>query len=95
MTRIVRVPVYQGHPVPSRPHAPRGPFPPDLRATTGVNTDYAPQSDSGEPDLPVGATAQNGFEAVKYFRCRFCDGVLREEELDDHYCEGMNEQNPS
>jgi hypothetical protein len=51
-----------------------------------VETDYEPQSDSGEPDLPPGATAQNGFKEVRFFRCRECELVLRENELDDHEC---------
>lgn len=86
MSRIVPVPVFQGHPVPDRPHAPRGPFPPELYATHGVETDYEPQSDSGEPDLPPGATAQNGYREVRFYRCRTCLGVVREHDLDMHEC---------
>lgn len=86
MSRIIPVPVYQGHYVPSRPYAPRGPFPPELYAKPGVETDYIPQSDSGEGDLPMGATAQNGWREVKYYRCRACDNVVRDVELEDHAC---------
>lgn len=86
MSRIINVPVYQGHPVPSRPHAPRGPFPQELFARGGVETDYEPQSDSGEPDLPPGATAQNGYQEVRFFRCKLCLTVLRETEVDGHEC---------
>ncbi len=86
MSRIVNVPVYQGHYVPPRPHAPRGPFPPELYAKGGVETEYVPQSDSGEGDLPQGATAQNGYREVKYFRCRLCEDVVRDVDLDSHKC---------
>lgn len=86
MSRVTVIPTYQGHYVPPRPHAPRGPFPPDLFVKPGVETDYVPQSDSGEADLPPGATAQNGFREVKYYRCRMCESVVRDVDLDDHVC---------
>ena len=87
MTRIIQVPVFQGHPVPDRPHAPRGPFPPELLRRPERAADVEPQPDGGGESLPMGATAQNNYRPVRWFRCRDCSEVLAEADLDDHTCE--------
>lgn len=85
--RIQRIPTKQGHSVPSAAHAPRGPFPPELYHAKPVVTDYVPQSDSGEAELPVGATAQNNYKPVsRWFRCNDCDELVSEADLDIHDC---------
>jgi hypothetical protein len=84
--RIERIATRQGHPVPETAHQPKGPFPPELFESPQVISDYVPQPDGGTA-IPVGGTAQNNFTAVKWFRCRVCDDVLREQEVDDHNCE--------
>ena len=84
--RIERIVTRQGHPVPETAHQPKGPFPPELFQAPEVVTQYVPQADGGV-EIPVGGTAQNNFAAVKWFRCKVCEGVLREQEVDDHYCE--------
>jgi hypothetical protein len=84
--RIERIVTRQGHPVPETAHQPKGPFPPELFDDAPVVTNYVPQPDGGV-EVPVGGTAQNNFVAVRWFRCRVCDDVLREQEVDDHYCE--------
>lgn len=84
--KITRVVTRQGHPVPDRVIAPRGPFPPEILAEPVVIDDYEPQDDSGGAPIPSDGTAQNGFRAVRWFRCRDCSEVLRENELEEHDC---------
>jgi hypothetical protein len=84
--RIERIVTKQGHPVPETAHQPKGPFPPELFETAPVVTDYLPQPDRGV-DVPIGGTAQNNFSAMRWFRCRVCETVLREPEVNDHNCE--------
>lgn len=85
--RIERIITKQGHPVPDTAHAPRGPFPPELFETMPVVTDYVPQPDSGDTEIPIGATAQNNFQAIKWFRCKLCTLTMNEHEVNDHDCE--------
>ena len=84
--RIERIVTRQGHPVPETAHQPKGPFPPELFQSSPVVSDYIPQPDGGTA-VPVGGTAQNNFAPVKWFRCRVCEVVLREQEVNDHNCE--------
>jgi len=84
--RIERIVTRQGHPVPETAHQPKGPFPPELFQAPEVVSDYLPQPDGGV-EVPIGGTAQNNFQAVKWFRCKLCTDVLREQEVDMHYCE--------
>lgn len=81
--RIQRVITKQGHKVPKTSHAPRGPFPPELFINAPIVTDYAPFDD----DMPIGATAQNGFTSPKMFRCNDCTVVVLEHEIPGHECE--------
>lgn len=84
--RIERVQAKQGHPVPKRAGYAQGPFPPELLRSPEVITDYEPQSDGGGPPIPDEGTAQNGFKAFRWFKCKDCDWVLREDELNKHEC---------
>lgn len=89
MSRIQRVPTKQGHYVPARAHAPNGPFPAELYSSQPVVTDYIP-IESGGPELPEGATAQNNYKPPKpkrWFRCSDCDELLPESALDAHECD--------
>jgi hypothetical protein len=84
--RIERIITRQGHPVPETAHQPKGPFPPELFESEGVVSDYVPQPDGGV-EVPFGATAQNNFQASRWFRCKICAEHLREAEVMDHDCE--------
>lgn len=84
MRYIERVITKQGHPVPKSAHHPKGPFPPELFAKPEVISDYVPL----DVEIPVGGTAQNGFEEPKVFKCRFCQELVYEHKIPDHICEG-------
>ena len=73
--RVIRKFAVQGHPVPMTAHRPLGPFPPEIMAKPKV--DYGEEPDSLPQEM----------DRVKFFRCKDCGEVLREEELDHHYCE--------
>jgi hypothetical protein len=73
---IIRKFAVQGHAVPSTAHSPRGPFPPEVLAQPRMDVgDY--HSDS----LHV------GLDDVRFFRCRECDDIMLQDELDTHECE--------
>lgn len=86
--RVIRKPAYQGHAVPQTASAPRGPFSPEVLAPSVI------VFDDTDPDLlyPLGATAQNDYQAPQYFRCRLCGEVMAEDEMDAHYCEETDGQ---
>lgn len=85
--RIERIATKQGHAVPSAAHAPRGPFPPELFYAAPIVSDYEPQNDSGQPELPLGATAQNNYRGTRLFECSDCGATLTEQETYAHDCE--------
>jgi len=84
--RIERIATRQGHPVPATAHAPKGPFPPELFQNDPVVTEYTPQPDGGQEEIPLGGTAQNNFQAIKWFRCKICSTVISEHEVPGHPC---------
>lgn len=84
MVRITRVPTRQVHYVPDRPHRPYGPFSVETLARPVVVDDYVPQPDGGG-DV-VSGTAQNNYRAPVYYRCRVCQAVVGEQDLDTHTC---------
>ena len=84
--RIERIATRQGHPVPETAHAPKGPFPPELFQNEPVVTDYIPQPDGGDIDIPIGGTAQNNFKPIKWFRCKICSTIISEHEVSEHPC---------
>jgi hypothetical protein len=73
---LIRKFAKQGHAVPSVAHSPRGPFPPEVLAQPLMEHDEH-HSDS----LHV------GLDNVRFFKCRDCEEILLETELDQHECE--------
>lgn len=77
--KVIRKFAMQGHPVPSAVHSPRGPFPPEVLAQPQMEVD--PQhSDSLHVAL----------DNTRFFKCRACEEVLLETDLDNHDCEEIN-----
>ena len=73
---IVRKFAIQGHAVPSVVHSPRGPFPPEVLAQPQMSVDEY-HADS----LHV------GLDDVRFFKCRDCEEILLEDDLDEHECD--------
>ena len=73
---IIRKFAVQGHPVPSAVHSPRGPFPPEVLAQ--------PQMEMGEHHSD---SLHVGLDDIRFFKCRACEEVLLETELNNHDCE--------
>lgn len=76
---IIRKFAVQGHAVPLHAHSPRGPFPPEVLAEPQMAYE-----DNNSDSLHV------GLDDVRFFRCRLCEEVLLEAELDNHDCEEIN-----
>lgn len=74
---LIRKFAVQGHAVPKGPHRPNGPFPPEIFNATAsvVHEDY--EADS----------LHEALDDVRFFRCKYCDDILYEQELDLHECE--------
>lgn len=64
-----------------------GPFPPELFQKGPVNYEYEQAYAEDGENFPLGATAQNNFTPLKWYRCNDCDGRVREDELDLHECD--------
>lgn len=64
----------------------QGPFPNELFTHPPVVTDYQQVSGNGGPEIPLGATAQNDYKALKWFKCKSCADVIKESELTRHVC---------
>jgi hypothetical protein len=73
---LIRKFAVQGHAIPSGAHSPRGPFPPEIFAQNPRAEDEYPHSDS----------LHEALDDVRMFRCRYCEDVLYEDELDNHDC---------
>jgi hypothetical protein len=73
---IIRKFAVQGHPVPSGYTSPRGPFPPEIFAQNPRAYDDSMHSDS----------LHEALDDIRMFRCRFCEDVLYEDELETHDC---------
>jgi len=82
--RITRKAAYQGHAIPSKAGYSLGPFNPEVLAEPVITFD------EGAPEPPYGATAQNGYREVQMYKCRACQAVVREDELDMHTCEAVD-----
>jgi hypothetical protein len=74
---IIRKFAIQGHEVPSGPHSPRGPFPPELFEAPELVYDESLHGDS----------LHEALDDVRMFRCKCCYDVLYEDELDKHECQ--------
>ena len=85
--KITRVRAVQVHPVPERVQEPIGPFPEHLFDEPEIVADYHPEDDEAGADFQLGATAQNNYKPVKYYRCKSCHARVTEKELESHVCE--------
>lgn len=94
MSRIQRIQTFQGHPVPTTGGGARGPFPAELYTSMPVVEDYEQISGNGGEEIPLGGTAQNNFRPPtvkpaaepKLFRCKVCEDIVTEFELETHVC---------
>ena len=77
--RVTRIQTYQGHRVPDHAYYPSFGFQADTPVV--VDTDVQPD------DLDTGATAQNNFQGVIFYRCQDCEAVVRDDEVESHRCE--------
>ena len=83
--RVTRYQARQAHPVPSKVHAPRGPFPAELFQRPAVVWDNEdPYAEFG--GVPLGSTAQTNFRERKRYRCSECGGIELENFVDSHVC---------
>jgi len=85
--KIYREQAKQTHPVPTRAHSPRGPFPPELFAESAIVTDYQPAYSEDGSEHPVGGTAQNNFKPIKWLYCGTCYEKVKSTETATHVCE--------
>ena len=90
---IQRIKTKQGHPVPKTAGYAKGPFPPELFEQPEVISNYTPQPDSGDEEIPLGATAQNNFKGIRWFRCKTCRDIVPESKLGNHSCEVEDGEN--
>ena len=74
---LKRVFARQGRAVPKGYQSPRGPFPPELYASSPVVYDYDDYGDS----------LHEALDNLRMFRCKYCTEVLYEDELNSHDCE--------
>lgn len=80
---IVRRQAKQTHAVPATAMAARGPFSPELFATSQVVVDDNDPSD----DLSIYANAQNNYQTPPLYRCTLCGDIIAEPDLESHDCE--------
>jgi hypothetical protein len=92
MSRITRIQTKQGHPVPTTAGGARGPFPPELYRSLPVVEEYEQRSGNGGPEIPVEGTAQNNFRPYKWFKCRKCQALVHEPDLNIHQCIASQEE---
>lgn len=80
---VIRRQAYQGHAVPATGGYPRGPFPPEVMASSVII------EDDNDPDVlyPPGATAQNDYTPTRMFRCNYCGASVAEHDTEHHACE--------
>ena len=84
--RVIRKPAYQGHAIPTRAGYARNPFEAEVLAQPTIVTD------DNDPDVlyPPGATAQNDYRGLQFYRCRECGMTVSEDDLDNHVCEDFD-----
>lgn len=73
---IIRKYAVQGHEVPKGMTRPLGPFPAEIFQQAPVVYNYEDHGDS----------LHEALDDVRYFRCRDCEDILADYELDDHIC---------
>ena len=91
MSRITRIQTKQGHPVPQTALPARGPFPSELYTSQPVIEHYESRSGNGGPEVPVEGTAQNNFTPFKWFKCKLCAELVRQDNLAQHVCKEEEE----
>lgn len=84
--RVRRLRAEQAHWVPSQAYYAPGVFRPEVTAPGEILYSDDEGPDDGGNYTPRGSTAQNGFKEVKWYRCTFCQEVLRETHTDGHDC---------
>ena len=85
--RVTNKQAIQVHPVPKSAINPKGPFPVELFDEPDIVFDYEPQANEDGSNFPLGATAQNNFNPLRYLRCSVCLVRVLETETQDHVCE--------
>ena len=83
--RVRRIPAEQAHETPMRAYSPQGPFDRELTIPERVQVP-GEGPDEGGNYTPMGATAQNGFREIRWFRCTYCGILVRESHLGSHEC---------
>jgi hypothetical protein len=73
---VIRKFAIQGHAVPNGYTSPRGPFPPEVLAQNPRAYETPQHSDS----------LHEALDDVRMFRCRECEEILYEDELNNHDC---------
>ena len=73
---LIRKFAVQGHAVPSGYSSPRGPFPAEIFA----------QNPRAEDELPYSDSLHEALDDIRMFRCKYCNEILYEVELDTHDC---------
>jgi hypothetical protein len=74
---LIRKFAKQGHAIPSGPHSPRGPFPPELFQA----------AEKAEEETVYGDSLHEALDDVRMFRCKDCHDILYLDELEYHECE--------
>jgi hypothetical protein len=77
--RIIRRPAVQGHAIPNKASYASNPFPVEILRPNPV-VDVVDDTPS-----PY-ANAQNDYREPKYYRCRSCEEIFTEDEVDGHHC---------
>jgi hypothetical protein len=90
MSRIERIQTKQGHPIPKTAGYTQGPFPAELYRSLPVVEHYESRTGNGGPEIPDEGTAQNGFRAPRWFKCRYCEEIISEQLVESHVCEEVD-----
>jgi 5-methylcytosine-specific restriction endonuclease McrA len=84
--RVLRRAAFQGHAVPATAGRPVGPFSAEVLAKPVISDDVI----TSDNPYPFGATAQNDYQGIKTYQCRYCSEIVTEDELDAHICGGAH-----
>jgi hypothetical protein len=74
--RVIRKFAVQGHAVPESAHSPQGPFPQEIMAEPKL-----------EYQVEHSDSLHEGFDTVRLFKCRDCQDILYQDQLDEHECD--------
>lgn len=73
--------------MPNRVYEAQGPFPDELFDEPEIVYEYHSEDSEDGSDFEPGATAQNNFKPLKYYRCKHCNARVDSNHLTDHVCE--------